>query len=321
MFARNLVDLLSKVTPQKAFRYDFFTIWGNGLRHAEAILDILRKEKDLEIIRIEKRRIKNMKKFVFDLYRCDTVPIWHLRSKLKYLFKVQPEILIVFVKNHNPQELATGQGPFRKVQCHYINQIKIGIRNLYNPRHPDKNFQIKPLNKGVTHEHVIHASDYEEQVDYFLKMLGYENGIEYLHGDNEKLPFEKPYYLEAPETYIYKTIMIDKLRASILDVSDSEVITHHLLRISETPHYSSLNQGTDDYEDYLTKFRYTLLTGDYSWKKLRKLNEMDLDTIKRFERIIVKRESDYYTILDGVHRAAVSLNHHLKQMRCVEFCN
>ena len=301
------------------FRYDFFTIWGNGLSYTNEILDILRNEDSLEIIRIEKRTVKNMKKFVLDLYGCDTVPIWHLRAKLKYLFRVKSEILVVFVKNYNPQEIPAGQGAFRKVQCQYINQIKIRIRNQYNPRHADKNFQIKPLDKGVSHEHVIHASDYEEQVDYFLKMLGYKNGIHYLHGDNAKLPFKKPYYLKTPGTYTYKTIMIEKLRASILADSDSTGVVHLMKKIPETPHYRSLNQGTDDYRKYLDKFKYTLLTPDYSWEDFKKLNELDIDRIKSFDRIIVKRESGYYRILDGIHRAAVSLTHNLNTIKCVEF--
>lgn len=304
----------------RPFRYDFFTIWGNGLAHKDEILDILRNEDSLEIIRIESRKVRNMKKFVFDLYGCDTVPIWHLHAKLKYLFRLEPEILVVFVKNYNPQEMPVGQEKFRKVQCQYINQIKIRVRNQYNPRHADKNFQIKPLNKGVSHEHVIHASDYEEQVDYFLKMLGHQRGIQYLHGDSEDLPFEKPYYLQTPETYIYKTIMIEELRASILDDSDSTGVVHHTRQISETPHYRSLNLKNDDYRKYLEKFRYTKLTPDYSWEGLKELNELDIDRIKSVDRIIVKRESDYYRILDGVHRAAVSLNHNLKHIRCVEFC-
>ena len=290
------------------------------MTHKDEILDILRNEESLKIIRIESRTVKNMKKFVFDLYGCDTVPIEHLHAKLKYLFLVKPEIMAVFVKNYNPQEMPAVQGAFRKVQCQYINQIKIKIRNLYNPRHPDKDFQIKPLDKGISHEHVIHASDYEEQVDYFLKILGHKNGIQYLHGDSENLPFEKPYYLKTPETYTYKTIMIEELRASILDDSDSTGVVHQMKKISETPHYRSLNQGTNDYRNYLERFKYTLLTLDYSLENFNRLNELDIDQIKEFDRIIVKNEADYYRILDGVHRAAVSLNHNIKYIRCVEFC-
>ena len=311
------MNYVNENSINKPFRYDFFTIWGNGLPYKDEILNILRNEEYIEIIRIELRKISNMKKFVFDLYASDTVPIEHLRAKLKYLFQVKPEILIVFVKNYNSQKIPAGQGAFRKVQCQYINQIKIKIRNKYNPRDPESNFHIKPLDKGVSHEHVIHASDYEEQVDYFLKMLGYKTGIKYLHGCNDRLPFRQPYYLEIPTTYIYRTINIDKLRASILDDS----IEDNLKKISDTPHYHSINEGTNEYDKYIEKYKYNLLTPDYAWNKFLKLNRLRIDQIINFDRIIVKKESNYYRILDGVHRAAVTLNHKLKNIRCVEICD
>ena len=74
---------------------------------------------------------------------------------------------------------------------------------------------------GVSHEHVIHASDYEEQVDYFLKILGYKKGINFFTTDRETFPFKKPYYLKTPKKYIFKSIRIDDLRSSILEKSDS----------------------------------------------------------------------------------------------------
>ncbi len=84
------------------------------------------------------------------------------KSKLKSLYKLPPRIINIFVKNFNPQEEPSGQGAFRKKQCKYIVQIKNKIRNRYNPRHADLDFHISPLDQGVSHEHVIHASDREE---------------------------------------------------------------------------------------------------------------------------------------------------------------
>ncbi|MDY6838318.1 MAG: hypothetical protein SWH78_10115 [Thermodesulfobacteriota bacterium] len=274
----------------------------------------------MQILRIELVSIRNMTKFISDIYGCDFVPPEHLNAKVKYLFTVKPQAILVFVKNYNPQEMPVGRGAFRKLQCQYINQIKINIRNQYNPRHPDKSFRIHPLHRGVSHDHVIHSSDSEEQVDYFLKILGHKSGVRYLHGHTGNLPFEKPYYLHTPQTYIYRIIMIERLQALILNDSHGKAVTLTPTSICETPHYKALKYGTDDYTTYLAKFRYTLLTQDYSWKRLKKLNALNIDKIKAFERIIVTKEHDYYKILDGVHRAAVSLNHNLKHVRCVEFC-
>ena len=119
---------------KRPFRYDFFTIWGNAFEYADEILQILRQEEYLEIIRIESLRVEDITKFVFDLYACDTVPIKHLRAKLRYLFEVPPEILTVFVRNLAPEEAPAGKGAFRKVQCQYINRLKWGMREIFNPR-------------------------------------------------------------------------------------------------------------------------------------------------------------------------------------------
>ena len=80
-----------------------------------------------------------MKDFVYDLYKCDSVPIEHLEKKINYLCNAKPEVLIIFVKNTNPKEKFIGIDKFRKIQCIYINEIKIKIRNQFNPKHSDGN--------------------------------------------------------------------------------------------------------------------------------------------------------------------------------------
>jgi len=290
-------------------RYDFFIIWGNGLPYIEAILEILRGEDNIEIIRIESRQIKNMKKFVFDSYACDPVPIEHLHSKLRYLFKERSDIIIAFTRNLAPEENYFGEGAFRHRQCAYINRIKQRIRDLFNPR-----------NDGVrTEEHVIHASDYEEQVDYFLKMLGHAEGIEFLHEDASALPFNKPYHIPRPKVYTFRTLPIRDLRASILVSFGSKGFKTKLVEVSDTPHFRSLKHRGTDYIDYLERFRYTLLTDDYSWKKLLQMNQLSLSQIQAFAPILVAPLECGFRILDGVHRAAVALNHNLEKIRCVEF--
>ena len=292
----------------RPFRYDFLTIWGNGLSHAEAILDILRREENLEIVRIESRKIKDMKRFVFELYACDPVPIEHLRSKLTYLFKERPEVIIVFVKNLAPEVDYFGEGSFRHLQCAYINRIKQEIRDLFNPR----------INGVRSEEHAIHASDYEEQVDYFLKLLGYSEGIRYLDGSSSGLPFRKPYHILRPKTYTFKTLPIRNLRASILVELGPQGIKTQLVEIHRTPHFRALQDGGKAYADYIERFRFTLLTDDQSLEKLLQMNRLSISEIEAFDQILVRPVACGFQILDGVHRAAVALNHQLKSIRCVE---
>lgn len=291
------------------YRYDYFIIWGNGLPYVDGILSILRGENSLEILSIERRKIKNMKEFVFGLYGCDPVPIEHLRGKLAYLFKVPAEIIIIFTKNLAPEETYFGEGEFRHIQCSNVKQIKEKMRNLYNPR----------IDGCRTEEHVIHASDYEEQVDYFLKMLGHPEGIRFLDGDGTFFPFKKPFYIPKPNSYTFKTIPIKDIRASIIDYIGKEGPSYKLVEISETPHFQTLHHNVSDYEDYYKRFRYDLLRSDHYLQKLIQMNMIFKSRIIYFDPIIVISTGSAYKILDGVHRAAVLLNNGFRTLKCVEF--
>jgi len=296
--------------PFLPFRYDFFTIWGNGLGHADDILEILRSEPTLEIISIEKRHIGNMKEFVFQLYGCDTVPIEHLRSKLKYLHNVPPEVIFVFVRNLAPQEEPTGLHPFRKVQCANINRIKWHIRELFNPRVAGRRSE----------DHVIHASDYEEQVDYCLRLIGKAEGIGYLHRNRYGLPFKLPHHIPTPRSFTFRSIEAHRLRARVLSRSKNGSVQSVLLPIQDSPHYKGLSYGRSHYCGYLDKFAGRFLLDDHHWEKFFRMSQLPEDVLLRFDPIAVVKAGDgIYNICDGVHRAAVLVFRGLgARIKCVE---
>lgn len=297
-------------------RYHFFTIWPNGFKHFDAILDDLRQHPDFEIILWEKRRVKSMRRFVFDLYGCDSVPITHLLGKLDYLFKLQPEIINIFVINHNPQEIISGTPPLRKKRCMTIVNFKEALRNRYNPRHPDPNFHRKPLNKGVSHDHVIHGSDREEQTDYYLKLLGRPEGVDYLAGNSENLLFKKPFHIPRPRSYSFRKLPIDNLRASII----TDYPKKHLVHIKNTPHYLGLTQDSQLYIDYLNNVSSHPEKEDHNWRNLHRLDALDTTAIDQLPPILVTLLSNkQYRILDGVHRTAVQYHHGYSTINCVVF--
>ena len=293
------------------YRYDFFSVWANGIPYIDKILTILRQEPNIEIITIQRHSIENFDKFILALYACDTVPISHLKSKLEYLFDLPPTIIFIFVKNHNPQEIISGYGAFRKPQCKYIVSIKNRIRNQYNPKHIDPDFQILPLAKGVSHEHVIHASDHESQVDYTLRLLGFKEGISFIEGDSVGLPFKKPFHIPRPKTYSYRRLSISSLKANILySMPDYPLVLKKSVSIVETPHYLGLIEDKNLYIDYLNQFRFDYLHDDYSLEKLLMMDLLTREGKDDFPPILVRQTDDnnIFTICDGVHRAAVKLH-------------
>ena len=85
------------------------------------------------------------------------------------------KVTFILTENINPDAKQVGGGAFRHIQCMKVTELKVKIRNRFNPPFPDKNHQILPLNKGVSHEHVIHGTDYQSQVDYLLQYLKLPN--------------------------------------------------------------------------------------------------------------------------------------------------
>lgn len=296
------------LSPKQRERFDYFIIWGNGASRIEEILDPLRAETDLQIVMIESRHIDDMERFVFDLYASDTVPIEHLRAKLRYLYDVPPEIVVVFVRNLSPEEEFTGEGAFRKVQCQTINRIKWRIREDFNPR----------VGGRRSEEHVIHASDYEEQVDYLLKYLGYPMGIRYLEEGNKVLPFRKPCHIPMPSGYAFRNLPLSALQASVLREGRAQKVYVDALPISQTPHYRALTGHQEEYTEYLVRFRYTYLKDNYSWSRFHRLSRLSREELLQLDPILVIPTEGNYRILDGVHRAAIALFHQIDTIQCIE---
>lgn len=305
---REFVAANRPVCLSRPSRYGFFLVWGHGLPFFESILETIRSTDTLKILKIEIRPVKNMRKFVMDLYGCDPVPVEHLRSKLAYLFKVPPKIGVILIKNQAPREEYFGRGAFRHIQCAHLKEIKEKIRNQHNPR----------INERRTEDHVVHCSDYEEQVDYFLKLLGHPGGIETLSANQETLPFEFPFHIRSPKSYTYRKLPLSSLRAAIL-VSRGTEVGLELREIANTPHFLSLSRKSTDYHDYLLRFRYHQLTDDHSLDRLIQLGEASEETLLNLPPIIVRAQTGFFRILDGVHRSAVALFRNKTVIRCVEF--
>ena len=292
--------------PNRPYRYDFFTIWGNALNSVDDILEIIRNETDLNIIKIQKITVKHMKQFVYKLYGCDSVPVSHLKAKLRYLFKSPNEIIFVFVRNKSPEESYIGNWEFRHKQSLYINGLKKEIRDLYNPR----------VNGVRTEEHVIHASDYEEQVDYVVKLLNIGESVDIFEGQNPSIPFYVPYYLNKFQTVTIKDISINELKATLLIKSNSGKVTIKLVGISNTPHYKFLIGEKEDYESYVRNFRFTYLLDDHYSDKLERMKLLSDTQVKRLDPVIVTPGNGFYRILDGIHRASIVYYNKLDTIKC-----
>ncbi|HUT43273.1 MAG TPA: methyltransferase domain-containing protein, partial [Desulfobacterales bacterium] len=289
------------ITKKK--RVDYFLIWGHGRQYTPQILNIIRSVKDLQIITIVKKHIGDIQKFVQDIYSCDTVPFRHLVDKTRYLLNTKPEIIFILVENNNPREKFFGEGAFRHIQCALVKDIKEEIRNKFNPR----------VNGKRTEDHVIHASDYESQVEHVLKVLGLPP-VEFYTGERNS-DLDVPFHIEAFDDYLIKEVDIDNLYANILGAG--------IVPIIETPHYKYLTGDKAAYRIYHEKYFGEQLTEDH-FPEAYDLMVADFKydyTTRQGKRSLILAKSlgdNKYQILDGVHRAAVLKQRGVKTVTIAE---
>jgi hypothetical protein len=160
-------------------RFDYFIIWGNGVNHYDEIINMIKIDSNFDIVLINKFPIEtDMETFIKKIYESDTVPWDHLIAKSRYLLRAKLEFVFILTINKSPDEKYFGSGAFRHIQCQKVKDLKTNVRNRYNPPFTDINKQLLPLDKGVSHEHVVHGSDYESQVSHILNLLNL-NSLEF----------------------------------------------------------------------------------------------------------------------------------------------
>jgi hypothetical protein len=279
----------------KKYRFDYFLIWGNGLKYRDEIIDILRKKPHLEILKILNHTPKNIKKLVKVIYSYDYAPFQHLKNKTKYLLSTVPEVVFIFVKNNNVREVYAGNGQFRHLECEYIKSIKEEIRDKFNDRKDDRR----------TEDHVAHASDNESQTDYILKYLDFYEGVNLLKKAPNPL-LSVPHHIGKFDKFVLRNVKATQIYCSIL-TGQNDSFSKRLTLIENTPHYACLCGNEKLYKKYLTKFN-TVLQDFYSLSKFTELsNTFSYLNEPYSNRYILTKEFEQgkFQILDGVHRACI----------------
>jgi len=287
-------------------RYDMFILWGNGINYVSSIVNMIRDDKNFSIIRMVLKDIHNMQEFIRGVYKCDTVPWEHLVAKSRYLLSAEKKCICILVKNKNPEEKHFGEGRFRHIQCQKIINIKNLIRSKYNPKLLDLNRIIPPLPQGVSHNHCIHATDYESQVDY---LLGYFNlGTLSSYNRYENSPVYIPWHLNI-NNYEIVALDLNNLRANV---------NGNIIKIEDTPHYQYVLGNKDAYINYFYKNFGKILQEDHfpeSFDRLIQNFDVNYKTPSgKKSHIIVQKN----TIRDGLHRASILKHLGIKKIKCIQ---
>ena len=282
----------------KRLRFDYFLVWGHGLRFVDEILELLRNEDHIKILKVVPHRPRSIRGFVKQIYSHDYAPFRHLKAKTRYLLKTPAEVRIIFVQNNNCSEVVVGRGRFVHIECSYITGIKERIRDRFNERKNDRR----------TENHVIHASDNEDHVDHLLKALGEPRGLS-LFKPHGRGPIDVPHHLWPFHELCVQQVPLSELRCALLKPTNRGNATRSVVPIEEAPHYQRLCGCPERYGEYRQQFEGTARqTDDYSPEKFMRLSESlhYLEEPHCLSYIVVRRENDgTMVILDGVHRAAI----------------
>ena len=285
-------------------RFDFFLLWGHGFDLLETLLKDLRKNPDFEILLIKKFHIRSMKKFIQRVYAHDYAPLWHLKSKTKYLKSVYPNVVFVFIWNSNVCLDYLGEGNFRHSESLTIKNFKGAFRKRFNPK----------AGSIISENHVIHASDNEQQTLDIADFLNLKHLLERMV--LRKSLINIPCFIDMPKSFKIHKVKISDLRCNVLTGNNWNDENINCVRIEDTPHFQFIANASNEYELYINKHLGGGLIVDHDKEKFLALKASMKKKINTnsINLIIVKKSLDFYIVLDGVHRLSIAATQGLNEV-------
>lgn len=294
----------------------YFIIWNHGFKYIEQILDIIRDHPQIKIQRIFRRKIDNLDKFINHIYKLDKASYSHIQEKSKYLKKIGNEIYIIFVRDINTEYRYKNEHKY----SYNITYLKWYIRLLFNPKTKNENINIteeliingiksaKNWPSFLTHNHIIHSSDIEEETQLVKKYFNLNKISFSLNGNN---------YFGVKKTI--KEINISDIVCNIVD-DDCKTIKKWIC-VVDTPHYKYLlgNYKTE-YNKYILDNLGKIITCDNMSGSYDKL-------IQNFNYgKVIENEPSYiictyisklnkYQIVDGIHRCCILIKNKEKKIK------
>ena len=197
------------------------------------------------------------------------------------------------------------RGAFRHKESMTLKKLKTEIRERFNPYKEGK----------MTHNHIIHATDSEEQTHHILNAIG-DLGIEQYYKPNL---YSVPFFLGKQNSYEIKEVTFEDLVCSQAS-GDNDNFSIIQIPVDKSVQYKALydGYGEAEYQHYIDKYLGTALKADHSLDIYLDLKEnfKYLSATHANSYVIVKELStEKYLIMDGLHRAALHLSQNFKKIR------
>ena len=259
----------------------YLVIWQNGVDRLYEIMSVIEKDSALQPTLVAPVAFRTHKQLINEVYADDYSPKHHLNTKLKYLSRFSSRCyLIICVTHQQPEYTFVGQGATRHIEDLYLNSVKNKIREKFNAK--DKNGEI-------SHNHVLHAFDNQ--------LAGYTFAQKFISNHIQKCLMRhsfidvtrKPVELDVSEL---KCRNFDK-SGRVIDIS-----------IESSQQYNFLVNRDNTYKEYIATHLGGNIKYWHSEKRYLNLMEQIVSGDNEIDPIVVNSSG---LILDGLHRAAISL--------------
>ena len=288
-------------------RPTIFIVWPNGSKFLDDILEILDSEENNEIIRIIKIENYNMNKLVRNVYKNDQVNALHIIGKVKYLKKITGPVTFILCDETAPEMVIRGEKN-NIIDSARVLKLKNDIRSRFNTR----------LSNGeISHNHVVHSTDSEDEALRLLHMVeptflqNYKMstiGVWGCDGCSMQQGLEV-----IQETVKCQNVNIKLLKAVIIENHGRNA---EYIPLEDTPHFKFLNGNRQPYFRYISQHRGLGHKVYYSGKKFETLLNVALRDFKTLPPVTVKIWGDKYIIVDGLHRAVIAKKLGLININC-----
>ena len=151
--------------------FNSIIVWGHGIKYIQDIIHNLMNDIDCHILNIKKFNIDNINNLISKIYKLEMVNSNHIKAKTQYLNSIEKEYIHILIKNYGSNLKEYGSGNFKVIADENLVNWKWKIRAKYNPKFSNIKKRKKPLPVGISHNHVIHVTDSNNECEYLSNEL------------------------------------------------------------------------------------------------------------------------------------------------------
>jgi hypothetical protein len=190
-----------------------------------------------------------------------------------------------------------------------IVNLKWHLRKKYNPKFNDNSLQpSKKLPPGISHNHIIHITDSNEECIEVCKFILDKNPKEFENKIINNINI--PWHLGVPKNMKKMNINIDKLYIRLANDSTN-------YKIIDSPHYKYVCNNKIPYINYYSKYIGIYLQDNHTPQQFDKLIEsFNYDTYN-FEETRLIIINNKFQVCDGSHRISILKKHNINNINVI----